>query len=256
MSMSSDVDPHHLSSNGHPFNKKQHPIHLYKQGNCKCATDSIGQATPKGQSEKELRLHAPQGFIPLWDANVTLYFRFQDRTLELLTEDPEGKKDEIRNLLNKALDKWGDAAPVRFMENDEICDFEIAMHADEGGVLASAFFPDGGQHELVIYPAMFRQPSEKERIDTLIHELGHVFGLRHFFAATDEKGFPSVLWGKPSKFSIMNYEDHRTGAEESYLTEDDKYDLTQLYELAWSKRLRRINGTPIVLFKPYHTYMP
>ncbi|KAF9970032.1 hypothetical protein BGZ73_007393 [Actinomortierella ambigua] len=255
MATNDDVGPRDLSSNGRPAKNKQYPVN-FNDGKRKCSTDSIGLVTPKGRSDKELRLHAAQGFIPLWDVNVTLYYRFQDHTLEMYTADPEGTKQTIRELLNEALDKWGDAAPVRFMENDEIYDFEIAMHADEGGVLASAFFPDGGLHELVIYPAMLRQKSNKERVDTLIHELGHIFGLRHFFAAIREKGFPSVLWGKHSKFSIMNYEDHSTNAEESHLTKDDKDDLAKLYELAWSKRLIQINRTPIVLFRPYHNNMP
>ena len=44
-----------------------------------------------------------------------------------------------------------------------------------GCTLASAFFPDSGQHELKIYPTMFEQ-SLQEQIETLAHELGHVFG--------------------------------------------------------------------------------
>jgi hypothetical protein len=46
-----------------------------------------------------------------------------------------------------------------------------------GCVLASAFFPDAGRHELVIYPRMFAQ-NRKEPVDTLIHEIGHTFKLR------------------------------------------------------------------------------
>ncbi len=62
-----------------------------------------------------------------------------------------------------------------------------------GCVLASAFFPDSGQHKLLIYPKMFEQ-TRKEQVDTLIHEIGHTFGLRHFFADVSESraiAFPS-----------------------------------------------------------------
>ncbi|KAG0097705.1 hypothetical protein BGZ93_002143 [Podila epicladia] len=229
------------------------PVHLYNRGH-ECVTDSIGQATPKGRSLTDLRVDASRGIIPLWDVNVTLNYRFQERTLQQ-SDDPECKKEDIRNLLSEALDKWGDAAPVRFRESDDAWDFEIALrNADEGGILARAFFPDAGRHELLIYPAMFSQ-SRKEQVDTLIHELGHVFGLRHFFADVHERGFPSEIFGTNSEFSIMNYEDPYTPEEESTLTEDDLNDLFRLYELVWSKQLRQINGTPIVLFKPFHSFM-
>ncbi|KAH7054922.1 peptidase M10A and M12B matrixin and adamalysin [Linnemannia elongata] len=232
------------------------PVHLYKKGSRKCVTDSIGQTTPKGKSETALVLDAVPGFIPLWDVNVTLYYRFQERSLQKYTSDATATKQVIRDRLTEALQRWGSAVPVRFMENNAIWDFEIAMRADEDGILASSFFPDGGQHELVIYPAMFDQPDD-EQIDTLIHELGHVFGLRHFFAPAREKAFPYELWGQQSEFSIMNYEDLTTPTqEESILTRRDKYDLTKLYDLVWSRKLRQINGTPIVLFKPFHSNMP
>ncbi|KAG0349367.1 hypothetical protein BG005_011022 [Podila minutissima] len=229
-------------------------VHLYNGGH-ECVTDSIGQATPKGRSLTDLRVDASKGFIPLWEENVILHYRFQERTLQQ-RDDPEGTKATIRRLFSAALDAWGEAAPVRFKEDDENWDFEIAVrNANEGGVLASAFFPDAGRHELLIYPLMFDQP-EDEQVDTLIHELGHVFGLRHFFADVREPGFPSELFGTNSKFSIMNYENPDTPEEESALTVNDLNDLYRLYQLTWSKELKQINRTPIVLFKPFHSFMP
>ena len=92
----------------------------------------------------------------------------------------------------------------------------------------------------------------------MLHELGHVFGLRHFFAqiSPSEKQFRSVIWGTHKPFSIMNYENSIALGEESCLTEVDKSDLTSLYDMVWSKQVRSINRTPIVLFRPYHTRMP
>ena len=82
-----------------------------------------------------------------------------------------------------------------------------------GYVLASAFFPDAGRHELVIYPKMFSQ-SRREQVDTLIHEVGHIFGLRHFFANIRETAWPSQVFGTHKPFSIMNY------GHQSELTDD------------------------------------
>ena len=93
--------------------------------------------------------------------------------------DPEAAKAAITELLGETLLAWGDATPVRFSQRDDAWDFEIAVRKRDrcdvnGCVLASAFFPDAGQHELRIYPQMFAQ-SRKEKVDTLAHEVGHVF---------------------------------------------------------------------------------
>jgi hypothetical protein len=93
---------------------------------------------------------------------------------------------------------------------------------------------------------MFTQ-SRKEQVDTLIHEIGHTFGLRHFFANVSETAWPSQVFGTHKPFSIMNY------GNQSELTDDDKADLKRLYQAAWSGELTKINGTPIQLVKPFHT---
>jgi hypothetical protein len=92
---------------------------------------------------------------------------------------------------------------------------------------------------------MFTQ-AENEWVETLIHEIGHIFGLRHFFAQVSEQAWASHVFGTHSQFSIMNY-----GAL-SQLTEADKTDLKALYQSVWSGQLTSINGTPIRLFRPYH----
>jgi hypothetical protein len=83
-------------------------------------------------------------------------------------------------------------------------------------------------------------------METMEHEIGHIFGLRHFFANISEKEWSSELFGTDSAFSIMNYGD------KSKLTADDIKDLKILYELVWSGKLTEINGTEIKLFKSYH----
>lgn len=216
-----------------------------------CDTDSRGHKTPKGKSPVELVVDASEGFIPLWSRNSTLRWRFRESSMTAF-KNPTAAKAAIRKLLGKALVGWGAAAPVKFAERVDAWDFEIVMRkADEceagGCVLASAFFPDAGRHKLNLYPKMFEQ-TEKEQIETLEHEIGHTFGLRHFFAQiTSESQFPSEIFGKHVKFSIMNY------GSDSVLTEQDRKDLTNLYQAAWSGSLGAINGTPIKFVKPFHT---
>jgi Matrixin len=222
-------------------------VHVYGPGVI-CETDTRGYPTPDNKSRTELVLDTSGGFIPLWSRDVTLRWRFQEQSLTFF-EDSEAAKTAISNILGEAILAWGDAAPIKFDRTDSNWDFEIKVRDQEdcdprGCVLASAFFPDAGRHELEIYPTLFNQ-DRAQQINTLTHEIGHVFGLRHFFAQISETGMSSVIFGVHRPVSIMNY-----GAQ-SQLTADDKSDLTRLYQLAWSGQLTEINGTPIRLFRPF-----
>jgi len=215
----------------------------------RCSTDTIGFPTPENRSPLELVLDASEGFIPLWEKGTTLRWRFQEQSL-LHFSNPAAAKTAIRTLLGNALLAWGDGAPVKFTERKDAWDFEIVIRESDdcdinGCVLASAFFPDSGRHELVIYPRMLAE-SKKEQVETVAHELGHAFGLRHFFAQVSETTWASVLFGKHKPFSIMNY------GPESVMTAADRSDLKLLYEKVWSGELQQINGTPIKLVRPFH----
>ncbi len=220
-------------------------------GNCVvCKTDSRGFATPHNRKPQDLVLDASEGFIPLWDKSMTLRWRFQQRALSRFA-NPGAIMQAVEDLMGKALLAWGDAVPLKFVKNTDLWDFEIVVNAfdncnESGCVLASAFFPDAGRHELEIFPKMFEQ-TPTEQVETMAHELGHVFGLRHFFAKISETDFASEIFGKHKAFSIMNYGD------KSKMTADDRKDLKKLYKKVWSGELTQINGTPIRLVKPFHT---
>ncbi|MBL1219473.1 matrixin family metalloprotease [Chryseobacterium sp. L7] len=219
-------------------------LHIYGNHTL-CITDHKAYK----KSLTEIFVNASEGFIPLWEENVTLNWRF-DKSMDTFFAKPELAKEGIRKLFSDAILSWEDACPVKFSENDDLWDFEITVLPDRCNgsscVLASAFFPKQGQDTLVIYPKLFTQ-SYKEQVETIIHEMGHIFGLRHFFAQIEEKEWRSEAFGKnDDPFSIMNYGDKST------LTVRDKSDLKELYRLVWSKKITQINRTPIKLFKPYH----
>ena len=223
--------------------------HVFGKG-YRCSTDEIGYSTPKNKGPADLVLDASEGFIPLWAKDVTLRWRFNEVSFRQFS-DPTAAKAAIRSLMGKALLLWEDAVPIKFTEAADAWDFEVNVKAGDdcnisGCTLASAFFPDQGRHQLFIYPKSFEQ-SEAEQIDTLAHEFGHVFGLRHFFAKIAEKEWASVIFGKHRPFSIMNYGDKST------MTKQDRKDLKTLYAKVWSKELTEINGTKIRLVRPYHT---
>ncbi len=214
-----------------------------------CETDKRGFATPDNKSPTELVLDASEGFVPLWAKGVTLRWRFNEQSMGFF-QNVSAAKAGIRSLFANAVTMWGNSAPIGFKEQSDAWDFEIVMRGSDncsggGCVLASSFFPDAGRHELFIYPKMFTQ-SHEEQIETLVHEIGHVFGLRHFFAQLSETQWRSEVFGTHSPFSIMNY------GTLSKLTATDKSDLKKLYNLVWSGHLSEVNGTPIRLFKPFH----
>jgi hypothetical protein len=214
----------------------------------RCDTDSRGHATPGNVNPRRLVLDSSQGFIPLWEPDVTLRWRFKKSSLEAF-DNPAVVTARVEDLLAKALLAWGNAVPIKFSKVDDNHDFQIAIRENDdcdinGCVLASAFFPDAGRHEFVIYPQMFQQ-SEQEQVETMCHELGHIFGLRHFFAQILETDFPSEVFGVHDKFTIMNY------GSDSRLTDNDKADLIRLYDEVWSGDRTKINGTRIRLFRPF-----
>lgn len=223
-------------------------IHNYGDG-LVCMTDSLGYANPRNLNPLELVVDASEGFIPLWEKNQVLRWKFDKVSLSQF-KYPDRIKDYIRELMAEALNGWDYAIPIRFSENEDNSDFRIIVNAADncnirGCTLARAFFPDSGRHDLVVFPKMFDQ-NKKEQVDTMMHELGHVFGLRHFFAKIKEKQWASEIFGEHKPFSIMNY-----GAL-GELTEDDKRDLHKLYNMVWSGQLKEINSTPIKLVKPFH----
>lgn len=227
---------------------KELEAHVIRKG-VRCDTESRGHKTPRGRSRLEIVVDASEGFIPLWAKEATLRWTFRDTSFEQF-DNPAAAKAAVEQLFGEAIVAWGDAAPVKFAKRSDSWDFEIIVQPSDnctptGCVLASAFFPDAGRHQLLVYPRMFEQ-SRKEQVETMVHEIGHIFGLRHFFALVREEAWPAKVFGKHSKFSIMNY------GEDSRLTPADRRDLKRLYRMAWSGQLAHINGTPIRFVKPFH----
>lgn len=249
-------DPFAIDDQADPFALKdeeefraaaERDVHVFRGHTCD--TERRGRT----RTPLELVVEATNGFIPLWCENALLRWRFQERSL-VRYRNPEAVKAQIRTLLHAAIAAWGDSVPVRFTEDRDSWDFEIAVRDSNqcspmGCTLASAFFPDQGQHELVIYPMMF-ELDPAERLVTMAHEIGHIFGLRHFFALTDETRWQAEIFGTHEEVSIMNYGD------DSRLTDADRSDLKRLYQLARSGEMKNINRTPIRLVTPFTSRGP
>lgn len=86
--------------------------HVYHGGAC-CETDTKGFATSNNRAITEIVVDATQGFIPLWDRNVTLNWRFQEASL-LQFADPDAVKAYIRTLF------WRNVAQMGECRSDQI----------------------------------------------------------------------------------------------------------------------------------------
>ena len=80
-------------------------VHVYYQG-AVCETDTRGYPTPENRSPTELVVDASEGFIPLWEAETALRWRFQENSMQIF-QNPEGAKAAIRQLLGEAIIAWG-----------------------------------------------------------------------------------------------------------------------------------------------------
>jgi hypothetical protein len=207
-------------------------------------------AAPRTGIQPEIVVDLQRGKVPLWAQGTTLNWRFDPKAVAR-HGNPDAMKRKVRKLLREAIEAWGET-PVAFRESDEDWDFEIAVLKrkdcdDEGCTLASAFFPEPVRQRVLVYPSMFDY-DHAEQVSTMVHELGHVFGLRHYFADTDseEKKFPSLVYGKHSGFTVMNY------GPRSHLTEADRKDLLRLYQAAWSAEPEQEIGKQVRLVQAPH----
>lgn len=218
-----------------------------------CVTDEveeiekINESYSSGRIEKLVEIVVGLGDnIPLWQQNITLKWRFNP--LFNNYNNSSNVKSYIRTIFKEAILKWGDASPVNFSESFDEFDFEIIMRPDNcnahGCTLASAFFPNSNLNILTLYPKMFEQ-NRFEQIETLVHEIGHIFGLRHYFAKEKEGSWRSEIFGHHYPLTIMNY------GHQSTLTEQDRVDLKLLYSKVWSGQINNINGMPIRLFNSH-----
>ena len=132
--------------------------------------------------------------------------------------------------LNKAANDWNNLdIGVQFewvTDIKEACFILEFVSGDFGNTLARAFFPNHDRlNSVQVYYGAFRPGSVNILKEIFLHELGHVLGLRHEFAAS-EGG--AVRLGKANPQSVMSYNFPPT------LQETDKEDAQAFYDYSES----------------------
>ncbi|KAK4671391.1 hypothetical protein QC764_0094760 [Podospora pseudoanserina] len=119
--------------------------------------------------------------------------------------------------LNLACQKWNDLSigvTFEWVTDPKDATFALCHGGDSGGTLASAFFPNANDlNMMLVYNPVFSMPRWKANLwKVFTHELGHVLGLRHEFAVdvnpetgTVFEAAASVQLGPRNEKSVMNY---------------------------------------------------
>jgi len=205
------------------------------KGKVLCVTESRYNRSPK------LVLNTVNDFnvrqIALWAKGQTITWKYSsDSNFSKISAE------HFEDILNKAISAWVFVpftlvGPKDFRDD---VDFIVTIHGMEnrqvdefgnvGYVLGQAFFPDSVDKSFHIWPSPF---DDSELLNTVEHELGHTFGLRHYFGL--EEGNIAFFRHDPNDpKSIMNYN------ENGVLTCKDKIDLKDLYNGVWAKTLTRL----------------
>ncbi|KAM6513681.1 hypothetical protein FALCPG4_016055 [Fusarium falciforme] len=108
--------------------------------------------------------------------------------------------------LYEAAEKWNSlkvGVKFHYVANPEDAAFVLAYGGDAGSTLAKAFFPNSNDLNTVfVYQRAFQAGMVNNMTNVFLHELGHVLGLRHEFAAQEGGAIP---WGSSNPLSVMSY---------------------------------------------------
>lgn len=178
--------------------------------------------------------------IPRWEASTALKW--------FLKAEGFPSADEAKlaaEIMNQAAQEWNDLSfgvSVSQTTDETAANFNLIYEdnpPNEPGALASAFFPLQAGGDVVIYETGMKNSREYPLKSTLLHELGHVFGLRHEFADKYPNG--QLRFMEINKDSVMSY----NGVV--IIEETDKHGIRAFYELAEGSR---IGQSPVRDYKP------
>ncbi|KAI6089656.1 hypothetical protein F4821DRAFT_230640 [Hypoxylon rubiginosum] len=147
--------------------------------------------------------------------------------------------------LVEAADEWnrgGIGVIFRMVPTREPAVFQLVYSTDNEGrlnCLAESFFPNDTQGEeqprLYVFWSAFLQLSFDHMVNTFCHELGHILGVRHGHARTDEREArtSSMEVGEYDPSSVMNYYDD---LNQMRIRESDYNNVRRFYALDGEER--------------------
>lgn len=152
--------------------------------------------------------------------------------------------------LAQAADEWNKrdvGVTFEYTALAKDANFALCHGGPKGTVLASAYFPNNNDLNLVYVYSYAFTPSWKNNLwKVLTHELGHVLGLRHEFAMENFQGRKpeggAVQIGEKNELSVMNYR-----VEPPEIQESDVSSTKEFYKMPAGTML---SYAPIVDYTP------
>jgi hypothetical protein len=179
--------------------------------------------------------------IPRWKIPTTLkWYLMADKFPS--TEDAEIAAEA----LNQAANEWRNVdfgVTVFQTQNKREANFNLVYRRnprDDPYVLAEAFFPHDRDNDVILYAYGMHPDNRYKLKNVFLHELGHIFGLRHEFAI-EEEGEGAVQFMTKNSLSVMDYND------QPMIQESDKQGLRAFYKLA---ETYDVGGSPVTDFLP------
>ena len=122
----------------------------------------------------------------------------------------------------RAAQRWNEVmdgrVTFRYVTKFDDAAFQVSYGGDLGGTLASAFFPNQYQrslNDIRVYATQFADNQLPLIVNTMLHELGHVLGLRHEHSHSGIPGWlppedtangaESIVYGVRNPRSVMAY---------------------------------------------------
>ncbi|RGP78860.1 matrix metallo ase-11 [Fusarium longipes] len=179
--------------------------------------------------------------IPRWKTPTTLkWYLMADRF-------PSAEEAEIAaRALNEAADEWHNVdfgVTILQTTNMHEANFNLVYRKNsrsDPDTLGRGFFPNIGDSDIIVF-SYAMQPTERYRLkNVFLHELGHVFGLRHEFAIAEE-GLGAKQFMMKNPLSVMDYND------QPMVQDSDRQGLRAFYKLAEGSD---VDGSPVVDFIP------
>ncbi|KAM0186121.1 hypothetical protein ACHAPI_011859 [Fusarium lateritium] len=178
--------------------------------------------------------------IPRWKTPTTLkWYLMADKF-------PSNEEAETAAAaLNQAADEWHNidfGVTIRQTQNKKEANFNLVYRKNsrrEPDDLGRAFFPNDADDDILIF-SLALQPEERYRLkNVFLHELGHVFGLRHEFGLAEGLGAQQFM--AKNSLSVMDYN------KAPSIQETDKQGIRAFYKLAEGFE---VNGSPVTDFLP------